>query len=378
VHKALAAVADQTVGIELYGDGVSYLRSKGYDVRLADACSLEFNEKFDVIVAGDVIEHLDNAGGFLSSCHRHLLPGGVLLITTDSPWFWKHIVRAALFGRVKNNLEHVSWIDPVLLRQLASRFGFSMDEKEVVYGAREMWLRCLPLPAPIKFPTYHAVLRPALERGGRDVQLQLGVFGEELRDLLSLVAGEIVGDHVDLFTSWLVGHDVGEERDDLGRGVPCGVLAQHFAALGIAGVKRGRPVSVVLETMALETPRRERQDWIRAIERLDVRLLINAKHRGMSRWVEIKTDNIRGLLLEVRIVRGHVALDPMGLQSMLTPHPRHHHMAHAQLLPELARAPLRQPTGRCPARRLQNPRLKLRRQSDSSGRPGQNPLMPVS
>ena len=160
VHNALVAVADHVVGLDLYEEGVGYLRNKGYDVRLADACSFELNEKFDVIVAGDVIEHLDNAGGFLSSCRRHLQPEGVLLVTTDSPWFWRHIARAALFGRVKNNLEHVSWIDPVLLQQLAKRFGFYMDQDEVTYGAREVWLRCLPLPAPLKYPTYHAILRP--------------------------------------------------------------------------------------------------------------------------------------------------------------------------------------------------------------------------
>lgn len=164
VHKALVAVADHVVGIDLYPEGVEYLRGKGYDVRLFDACDFDIGEKFDVIVAGDIIEHLDNVGGFLSSCRRSLRPDGVLLVTTDSPWFWRHIARAAVLGRVKNNLEHVTWIDPVLLSQLAGRFGFDLRDDEVSYGAREWWLRCVPLPAPIKFPTYHAVLRPATER----------------------------------------------------------------------------------------------------------------------------------------------------------------------------------------------------------------------
>jgi SAM-dependent methyltransferase len=160
VHKALVAAACRVVGLDLYEDGVSYLRAQGFDIRLADASDFDLHETFDVIVAGDVIEHLDHAAGFLECCRRHLSKDGVLLITTDSPWFWRHIARAALLGTVKNNPEHVCWYDPVLLRQLAQRHGFTLDEGEVSYGAREWWLRIAPLPAPLKYPTFHAVLRP--------------------------------------------------------------------------------------------------------------------------------------------------------------------------------------------------------------------------
>ena len=82
----------------------------------------------------------------------------------------------------------------------------------------------------------------------------------------------------------------------------------------------------------------------------------------MRRRIQIQPDNIGRLGLKVRIVRGHVALDPMRLQSVLAPDSRHHHVADVQVSAELARAPVRRAIARRTARRLQDPRFELRRE----------------
>lgn len=160
VHRAVAASAGSVVGIDYDQAGVAFLREHGFDVRVADACDFDLGETFDAIVAGEVIEHLDNAAGFLRSCRRHLKPDGMLLITTPNPWYWRHIAKAVIRGRVQSNVEHVCWIDPVLMGQLAARHGFALREEEVEYGTREWYNRILPLPRMIKHSTWHAVLRP--------------------------------------------------------------------------------------------------------------------------------------------------------------------------------------------------------------------------
>jgi len=59
---------------------------------------------------------------------------------------------------------------------------------------------------------------------------------------------------VDLFATWLVDHDVGEERDELRRGVPRGGLTQNLAGLGVErGVQRQGTVAEVLEAVTLES-----------------------------------------------------------------------------------------------------------------------------
>jgi hypothetical protein len=46
--------------------------------------------------------------------------------------------------------------------------------------------------------------------------MNLRMLSEEGIELLDLVRREVVGDDVSLFAAWLVGHDVGEERHELG------------------------------------------------------------------------------------------------------------------------------------------------------------------
>ena len=48
----------------------------------------------------------------------------------------------------------------------------------------------------------------------------------------------------------------------------------------------------------------------------------------------------------------------MGLEAVLAPHARHHHVADIQMSGELARGPVRRGTG-CMARTVQNPRFQL-------------------
>ena len=66
--------------------------------------------------------------------------------------------------------------------------------------------------------------------------------------------------------------------------------------------------------------------------------------------------------LEVRVVRLHVALEAMRLQTGAPPRFAHEVVMDVQQAPELARTPVRTTVGRRLARLLQNPRFHLRRQ----------------
>jgi SAM-dependent methyltransferase len=154
VHKALKAVAKSVVGMDLHEEGVKVLQGQGFNVVEANAESFALGRTFDVIVAGDIIEHLGDLNGFLESCKNHLRPGGRLLISTPNPWYWRNIVKAALHTEVSNNPEHVVWICPRLLRQLVHRHGLELGE--IRFGSRFMRDRLMPLPAGWKHTSYHA------------------------------------------------------------------------------------------------------------------------------------------------------------------------------------------------------------------------------
>ena len=156
VHKAVATVAKSILGIDLHEEGLRVLRARGFNVMAADAECFDLARTFDVIVAGDLIEHLGNLNGFLQSCKNHLRPGGRLLISTPNPWYWRNIAKAALYTEVNNNPEHVCWICPRTLRQLVARHD--MDLGEIRFGSSYMRDRLMPLPRGWKHTSYHAVV----------------------------------------------------------------------------------------------------------------------------------------------------------------------------------------------------------------------------
>ncbi len=157
LHKALKSVARSLEGIDLYEPGVSYLNSIGFNVSLGDAQAINKDRKYDVIVAGDLIEHLEDFSGFFESCKKHLKQNGKLIISTPNPWYWRNIVKALLFSRVSNNPEHTTWFCPVTLEQLAARHDLKIVDIE--FGSRYLRDRLLPLPRGIKHTSFHSVLR---------------------------------------------------------------------------------------------------------------------------------------------------------------------------------------------------------------------------
>jgi len=156
VHKALKEVASSLEGLDLYEEGVKYLREIGYEINIGNAENFDLGKQYDVIVAGDLIEHLVDLGGFLKSCHAHLRPEGKLLISTPNPWYWRNVVKALLFSKVKNNPEHTLWMCPVTLSQLVSRYDLRVVEWH--FGSRYIRDRLMPLPSGLKHAGFHTVI----------------------------------------------------------------------------------------------------------------------------------------------------------------------------------------------------------------------------
>ena len=123
-HYHIAAAARRCVGIDIMKDEVEKRRAAGYDVRVANAETMDLGETFDVIVAGDLIEHLSNPGLFLERARLHLRRDGLLCIVTPNPWSMNAVAKAVLKIETRINPEHTCWFDPSTLKQLLQRYGF--------------------------------------------------------------------------------------------------------------------------------------------------------------------------------------------------------------------------------------------------------------
>lgn len=157
VHKALCKVAERCKGLDLYEDGVEFLQARGFDIVCGDAEDFDLDETFDVAVAGDLIEHLNNAGKFLECVYRHLSPAGVLVLSTPNPWYWRFVIKATFSWNVRPNPEHVCWYCGATLKALLHRFGFEIIE--MAFGSRYLRDRIVPLPRYLKHTTLYVAAR---------------------------------------------------------------------------------------------------------------------------------------------------------------------------------------------------------------------------
>ena len=82
VHKILKDKAKEVYGLDLDYDETlfkdNYLKANAED--------FDFDVKFDVIFASDLIEHLSNPGLFLNACKRNLKPNGRIIVTTPNTY----------------------------------------------------------------------------------------------------------------------------------------------------------------------------------------------------------------------------------------------------------------------------------------------------
>ena len=127
MHAMVASVAREAVGIELNSQLVQQAVSKGFDVRLGDAQRLDVGRTFEVVWAGELIEHLSCAGDFLDGARRHLEPGGRLVLTTPNAFAIANFVYR-IGGRARVNAEHTCWYDETTVSQLLRRHGFEVVE----------------------------------------------------------------------------------------------------------------------------------------------------------------------------------------------------------------------------------------------------------
>jgi len=137
LHQKIKAVAEKVIGVDYLLDDVMKLRDMGHDIVFGDVTKpLDIKEKFDVIVAGDLIEHLLNIEAFFLNCSRLLMENGILIVTTPNPFFSGEYHYVSFKKQYLVNPEHTCWIDPQVMLQLSERSGFFMDE---IYFIDSRW-----------------------------------------------------------------------------------------------------------------------------------------------------------------------------------------------------------------------------------------------
>lgn len=140
LHKQVLKYAKKSsLGVDIHKDRIDSLIKEGYNVICDNVISLEnikkSEEKFDVILCGELIEHVEDLGIFLDNMKSLLTKNGKIILTTPNILSLRNIVRHTVLGQEspywKNrkseiNYGHVVGFTNMLFHNLLLRKGFQI------------------------------------------------------------------------------------------------------------------------------------------------------------------------------------------------------------------------------------------------------------
>lgn len=133
LHDILGQSAKKLVGVDVDQPGIEKMVALGYkDVYYADLESWDYSDKFDVIVLGEIIEHIDNCGDFLLSVKKFCRPDTTVVFTTPNNYyflFWLY----TLAGRESIHPDHNYVFSFHSIKSLLGKFGFDVKDNIVLW-----------------------------------------------------------------------------------------------------------------------------------------------------------------------------------------------------------------------------------------------------
>lgn len=159
LHQILCESAERCLGVDNNVDGIAAIARKGWaDVVAGDITQpsvfLDDSEHWDILVLGEILEHVDNPTSFLEQirtgwegrCER-------MIVTVPNAFGWSTI-RSALRSGENINTDHRYWFTPFTAAKVATRAGWTVESIQL----------CESFPSPSGGPPHKRLKRAVLRR----------------------------------------------------------------------------------------------------------------------------------------------------------------------------------------------------------------------
>lgn len=136
LHFELDKIASELYGFDFDQAGIDILEQNGtknlYQADLEKLEAVNLDETFDVIIAGEMIEHLNNPGLFLRGIKRFMNPNTKLVITTINAYcamrFWQYFLRGKGGKAEPVHPDHVTYFSYSTLSLIIDHAGLSVSD----------------------------------------------------------------------------------------------------------------------------------------------------------------------------------------------------------------------------------------------------------
>ena len=116
----------KTLGLELNPSAVSFAQKRGLNVKNEDFLKTNFDEKFDIICAFDVLEHLIDPKKIVQAAYKNLKKGGLLFVYVPN---WQSASRLLLGEKNSHFIwptHHLTYFTPYTLQSFFKKNKFKM------------------------------------------------------------------------------------------------------------------------------------------------------------------------------------------------------------------------------------------------------------
>lgn len=133
LHSLLCDRATRCVGVDLDAEGIAKLRElmPGREFHVLNAEQLDGEpslaaSRWDFIVAGDVVEHMNNPGLFFEAATRLLKDDGTLIVTVPAAFSVKRFFWILFTGIEQVHPDHTAYFSESTLARIGARHGLKM------------------------------------------------------------------------------------------------------------------------------------------------------------------------------------------------------------------------------------------------------------
>jgi 2-polyprenyl-3-methyl-5-hydroxy-6-metoxy-1,4-benzoquinol methylase len=129
LHHAIEPVCKSLVGVDVDSEAVRRMTEAGFNALCDDITSMNLHHRFDLVVAGEIIEHLLNPASALRNLAKHLKEDGTLVLTTSNPFYYRQQSKILRRGHIQVHREHTAWYDPRTLSVMLHGSGFRLAKR---------------------------------------------------------------------------------------------------------------------------------------------------------------------------------------------------------------------------------------------------------